>query len=274
MTLGIALYTPSDALIKYLMESYPVPQTTFLRAFTRLIPLLLLVFFQGGMRHVFQTAQYKQHFVRLAVNFASTLCFMYAFSFGSLTTIYTFGYTSSFFMTLLSASLLKESVTREKWIAIALGFFGVLIAMQPGKGLFEAAALLVLLATFLAALNKILMRRLAASEHSLAIAIYPNLFMMLAISPYIFSHWEPMPLTHWALFGLVGLLGASGQYAIAHALRFAQGSTLAPTDYSTFLWVLLIDFLFWDKIPEPATLLGACLILSCNFFILKRLQIN
>src|SRR5690349_18035581 len=86
---GLALYPLSDALIKHLMGTYSFHQASFLRAFTRLIPLLVTMFFQGGVHQVLGTQHPKKHLFRLAVNLAYTLCFMYAFSIGSLTTIYT-----------------------------------------------------------------------------------------------------------------------------------------------------------------------------------------
>ena len=270
MLLGLALYPISDAFIKHLMGTYSVPQTTFLRAATRLIPLLVAVFAQGGVLAVFSTSRVKLHSSRLAVNLAYTLLFMLAFKFGSLTTIYTLSYTSPFFMIVLSAFFLKESVSKEKWAAVAVGLLGVAIAMRPGSGVFEFAAIIVLFATFLGALNKILMRRLAETEHSLAIAIYPNLVMILATAPVLLSQWQSMPLEHWIYFCIVGALTAAGQYCIAQALRFAQGSTLAPIDYSSFFWVVALDFIWWEKTPDVATILGAAIIVGSNLFILYR----
>ena len=158
---GIALYALSDALIKQLMGTYSVPQASFLRAFTRLIPLLIAVLMQGGFRKIFATAHPTRHFARLGVNLAYTYSFMYAFSVASLTTIYTLSYTSSLFMIVLSALILKEKVSREKWIAVGIGMIGVLIAIRPGIAVFELAAIVVIMGTFLGSLNKILMRRLA-----------------------------------------------------------------------------------------------------------------
>lgn len=267
MLLGLALYPLSDAFIKHLMEIYTVRQVIFLRAFTRTVPLIILVFFQGGLRQVFSTQNRKQHATRLLVNLAYTFAFMYAFSLGSLTTIYTISYTSALFMTLLSALILKERISRKKWIAVVFGMIGVIIAMRPGAGLFEWTALIVLVGTFLGALNKILMRRLAETEHSLAIALYPNLTVLCITFPYIVSHWQAMPWEHWGLFCIVGIIAAGAQYAIAQALRFAQGSTLAPIDYSTFLWVIMLDYVWWGKLPHWLEILGAGAIMSSTFFV-------
>ncbi len=193
---------------------------------------------------------------------------MYAFSMGSLTLVYTLAYTSPFFMIGLSAWILKEKVTRESWIAVAFGMSGVVIAMKPGSHLFEIAAILALAGASLGALHKVLMRRLAASEHSLTIAIYPNLTMMLAMSFFLFKTWQPMPWGQWAVFACVGAITAAGQYAIIQALRFAQGSVLASVDYSTFFWVATLDYLFWQKTVEAHILLGAAIIVGSNLYIL------
>jgi drug/metabolite transporter (DMT)-like permease len=231
---------------------------------------MIAMFFQGGPRRILATTHYKDHAIRLCVNLAYTFAFMYAFSMGSLTSIYTLSYTSPFFMIILSALMLKESVGREKWAAVGIGMIGVIIAMRPGTSVFEFASVLVLVGTFLGALNKILMRRLAATEHSLAIAIYPNIVMMLVTFPFLLFSWKAMPLEHWGLFAIVGAITALGQYCIAQALRFTQASVLAPIDYSTFFWVVALDLFWWHKAPDKYTLIGAAVIVASNLYILFR----
>jgi len=270
MLLGLALYPISDAFIQHLIGVYEVQQTTFLRAAMRLIPLLIATFFYGGPRAVLVTKYPLQHAVRLMVNLAYTYSFMYAFSMGSLTFIYTLSYTSPFFMILLGSLVLKEKVSWNRWGAVGVGLIGIIIAIHPGSTALELSAILVLFATFLGALNKILMRRLTVTEHSLSIAIYPNIIMMVVTFPFLVSSWAPMPLEHWGLFALVGILTAAGQYAIAQALRFTQASTLACIDYSTFFWVVCLDFVWWSKTPELHTVIGAAVIVGSNLYILYR----
>jgi len=269
---GLALYPLADAFIKHLMGTYSVYQTTFLRSFTRLIPLFITVFFQGGIRKVLGTNHPQRHLVRLAVSLIYTLSFMFAMKMGSLTIVYTLSYTSPFFMILLSAFMLKETISRERWIAVAIGLVGVVIAMRPGTNMFEWVAIIVLFGTFLSALNKILMRRLAETEHSLAIAIFPNIVMIIAMIPCILfiEQWKPMPLEHWGLFAIVGIIAAAGQYCIAQALRFTQASVLAPVDYSTYFWVVAFDLFWWHKPPDRFMIIGAIIIVGSNLYILYR----
>lgn len=282
MILALGLYPLSDAFVKHLMVHYTVPQISFLRAITRLVPLFIATMFQGGPMTVLTSRHPTRHIFRLAVNFAYTYAFMYAFSQGSLTIVYTLSYTSPLFMILLSAFMLKENVSTERWMAVGMGLVGVIIAMvgigmnpRPGANVtFEIAALgvaaLVLGGTFLGALNKILMRKLAATEHSLAIAIYPNIVMILATLPWLIGTWHAMPWSHWGLFAIVGFITAGAQYAIAQALRFTQASILAPIDYSSFFWVAALDFFWWQKSIDAYTLVAAIVIVGSNLYILYR----
>lgn len=270
MLAGLALYPITDAFLKHLMSLYSVPQTTFLRSFTRVIPLLVLACFQGGPFRLLATQFPGRHAVRLLVNLGSTYAFMMAFSMSSLTSIYTLSYTSPLFMILLSYFLLKEKVDKERWMAVGVGLIGVLVAMRPGSQVFEWSSLIVLGGTLLAALNKILMRNLSKTEHTLTIAIYPNITMMLVTLPSVIGAWKPMEWQHWAVFAVVGLLTASAQYAIAKALKFAEASMLAPIDYSTFFWVVMLDAFVWNTIPDSCTVVGACIIVLSNFFILWK----
>jgi drug/metabolite transporter (DMT)-like permease len=122
----------------------------------------------------------------------------------------------------------------------------------------------------LGALNKILMRGLSFTEHSLSIAIYPNIVMVLMTFPFIFSTWVSISWQDCGLFLIVGILAAGGQYAIAQALQLAQTSVLASMDYSTFFWVVALDFVWWNKIPEKHTLIGSIIIIGSNLYILYR----
>lgn len=271
MILGLALYPLSDAFIKHLSDTYAVHQITFLRAATRIIPLFIATFFHGGPRHVLSTQYPARHAFRLIINLLYTYIFTLSFAFGSLTVVYSFNYTSSFFIIILSALILKEKIRKESLIAVAVGMIGcAIITMRPTTSVFDWVSILVLFATFLGALNKILMRRLAETEHSLAITIYPNIAMIIAMAPLLIGSWKEMPIDHWGLFAIVGALTALGQYSIAQALRFTQASTLAPIDYSTFLWVVSLDFLWWNKTPDLYTLTGVCIIIASNFYILYR----
>lgn len=270
MLIGLALYTFSDALIKALLGNggYSVQQVTILRSGIRALLLFATICTHANPVQLLKTKQLKLFALRLAISLTYTYIFMYAFSVTNLTNIYTLSYTSALFMTILGALLLSESVSFKRWLAVCSGMVGVLIAIHPDSSSFDMASLIVLMGTFLGALNKILMRKLSTTDHSLTIALYPNILMVFVTVPFLWGDWQPMPWAHWGLFATVGLLSAGGQYAIAQALRYAQVSILAPADYSTLFWTILIDYIWW-RLPGPMTLTGAVIIIASNLYILR-----
>jgi drug/metabolite transporter (DMT)-like permease len=270
MIAGLALYALSDAFLKHLMSTYSVQQTLFLRALSRLIPLAFAASLQGGLPQVLRTEHPWQHAFRLLVNLIYTSAFIYAVSLSSLTDVYTLGYTAPLFMIILSALFLHERVSSDRWIAVAIGMTGVVVAMRPQTNLFAWGSAILLLGAFLSAVNKTLMRQLAKTEHSLAITIYPNIVMILATIPFVLFTWQTMPLSHWLVFGFVGIITALAQYSIAQALRFAPVSVLAPIDYSTLFWVVSWDVLWWERTPDISTIMGAIIIIGSNLYILQR----
>ncbi len=275
MFIGLGLYPISDACIKHLLGSYSVYQTTFVRAFSRLIPLLFFAVMKTGSFSLLKTSQPRRHALRLLVSVISTYSFMYACSVTSLTSMYTLSYTSPIFMLIFSALLLHEKVDKSRWIAVLVGFCGILIALKPSEGeVFQLGASVVLLGTLCAALNKILMRKLSITDDSLTISMYPNIAIVCVTAPFLFGSWVSMPLEHWALFGCVGIITALAQYCVAQALRFTEASRLAPIDYSTLFWATAIDFVRWDSLPHMSTLAGAFIIIMSNLYILRKTQRN
>jgi len=283
MIFGLTFYCLSDAVIKDLISTYGVCQAILLRASTRAISLLIAIYAEGDVRKIFYSERFACHMIRLAVNLFYTFSFIFALSLASLTTIYAFSYTSPLFMMLLSSLMLKEKIAIRQWLAVGIGFIGVMIAIDFGSSKMEFAALLVLFGAFMGALNKILMRRLATTEHSLTIAIYPN-FVMIAVMlilQYFCSLfpndlpiqcvliWKPMPWAHWGLFSVIGVLTAAAQYAIAQSLRFAQTSVLASLEYFTLLWVIILDCVLWKKPPQVEILFGVALIIGSNLLNLS-----
>ena len=277
MFVSVSLFPFADACFKYLVTSYSVQQASFLRAVARLLPLLVVAFLHRPKgSFLFSNFLMKEpcvHFKRIGVNLISTYCFMGACVGGSLTLIYALGYTAPIFMVLLSSFCLKERVSKERWIAVLLGLLGVVVAIRPdghlGKEAY-VAALLILIGSFFAAMNKMYVRRLGENNSCLSISIYPNVAMLLCTIPAMVTGWQPMVVQDWILFLSVGGVLGLSQLLVAYALKCAQPSLLAPIDYSTFLWVMILDALFWNKMPDSWTTIGAIIIIFSNLWIIVR----
>ncbi|MBN8828390.1 MAG: DMT family transporter [Sphingobacteriia bacterium] len=269
---SLFLYAFSDALIRLMLKgyNYGVEQTTFLRALTRIVPLILasLVFYKSF--EPLKTNRPWAHLINSAIGCARTYAFMLAFKLIPLAEASALSYTSALFFVILSVIFLKEKIKNYHIAALVLGTIGVVIAYEPGANILKLGALVTLAGAFFAAVNKIIIRKLSFYDNSLGIVLYPNLFLMIVTLPFIVNNWKVVPIEHWGIFLLIGLLAALAQYSFAIALKLTKGLTLAPYDYTYFVWVILMDFLFNGEIPKQMVIIGALFIIGSNVIILMN----
>ncbi len=295
-TLGVILIVAAvfmmsiqDSLIKHFSTDLSLWQTFTLRGLIA-IPLLFLVGLATGEgQRIWFSAFGRWPLMR---SLFLTLMFMAlygAMPFLSLSTIAAGIYTGPIFVTLLSVFAIGEPVGTRGWIAIALGFSGVLIILQPGSDAFTYWALLPVLGGFLYALSNITTRSQCQAVSPAALAMSLNIALVLtsiAISsvillwppatdlsteyPFLFGGWSAIGSSEWLLISLLAALVIGIGMALATAYQIASPPIVAAFDYSYLIFVALWDFLFFSTTPNTATVLGILLIVSAGFLILHR----
>lgn len=187
----------------------------------------------------------------------------------------TLGFTTPIFAVILSALLLKEQIGPVRWLAVALGFAGVIIITQPGHTaipLFGAAVGLG--AGFMVALISIQVRDLGRTEESLSIVFWfaaiSAPLLAIALPFYASTH------TPWQWFLLLGggVLGLFGQLLLTAALRYGQVGSVIVMDYSALVWATLFGWLIWSELPPSSTWLGAPAIIAAGAVIAWRERLH
>ncbi len=183
----------------------------------------------------------------------------------------TFSFTTPMFAVLLSALLLKEKVGPVRWLAVALGFAGVLIIAQPGHAAIPTLGAAVGIgAGFMVALISIQVRDLSRTEESLSIVFWFSALsapLLAAALPFYASSHTPW---QWFLLISCGLLGLLGQILLTAALRYGQVASVIVMDYSALVWATIYGWLIWDELPPAATWLGAPAIIAAGGIIAWR----
>jgi drug/metabolite transporter (DMT)-like permease len=256
---------------KMLLGVYPVTQMTFIRSLFRLMFFTIVLMKQKEIKSLISVEQPFCNLLRILTYVSYNYCMLYTLSLTSLTVNCSLQYVTPFFTIFLSALILKEKIGRSKWIAMIAASIGVVIAMRPHGG-FEPIFLLILFGSLIGSLNRILIRKLVATEHSLTIAITGNAALALVLVPFILTSWDPVSWYDLAFFAIASGLTAMGQYGTVQALRFAQSSTLAPFDYTSIIWASLFDFFIWGIDFSSYFLLGIAMIVGSNLFLLKSLR--
>ena len=169
---------------------------------------------------------------------------------------------------MLAAPVLGEVVTRGRWIAVAVGFVGVMIASDPLGVQLSLATVLVLLAACMWGYGVLLMRQIARRESSLLQMLASNSVFVVATGAMSLVEWRP---THPAQFGLllaVGILGGLGQFTLFEGARRAPASVMATVEYSGLLWAFILGYAIFGDIPRPAVFVGAALIVCAGVLLI------
>ena len=183
----------------------------------------------------------------------------------------TLGFTTPVFAVILSALLLRERVGPVRWLAVALGFAGVVIIAQPGHALIPPfGAAVGLGAGLMVALISIQVRDLGRTDEPLSIVFWFALLsspLLLAALPFTYS-----PHTAWQWFLLLsgGVLGCIGQLLLTASLRYGQVASVIVMDYSALVWATLYGWLVWSELPPAATWWGAPVIIAAGGVIAWR----
>jgi drug/metabolite transporter (DMT)-like permease len=269
MLAGIAGFAVMDAIVKWLTADYSVAQVVALRSWFGLPLLCLFALYQGGLKTL-RTQRPLVHVGRYLLVLALSFSFFWALSQMKLVDAIAITFAAPIFITALSVPLLKEPVGLHRWLAISVGFCGVLIMLRPGMGVFQWAALVVLGSAVVYALLMITTRAFKSTESTAALMLYPQLGMSLTgivLAPYF---WVTPSLVDLGLFALAGLFGSVGVMCLTHAFRLGPAAVISPFEYSALIWATLLGFLLWGELPDAITLVGAGIVISSGLYIIYR----
>jgi drug/metabolite transporter (DMT)-like permease len=268
MILGAALLTGNDAASKYLTQSYPVGQVICLRqaaALLATIPYIAWVTGWGPLR----VRDWGRQLSRGLLFTVSAGLMVTALSLLPLATVIAITFAGPIFVALLSASMLGERVNAVRWVAILVGFAGVLIAMRPASAGFEWALLIPLATAFTTGVRDIVTRQLARTESSVSILFVSTAVVMvagLATAPF---GWKPVTRVDAGWFIVAGALHAGANLLMIEAFRLGAAALIAPFRYTALLWALLVGFAIWGDVPDPWIIAGGAVIVCGGIMMLR-----
>jgi drug/metabolite transporter (DMT)-like permease len=170
-----------------------------------------------------------------------------------------------------SARLLGERVERAQWVAIAVGFAGVLLMLRPGPDqLGMAGALWALVAMVAYTISVVTLRVLARTDSNESMVFWFTLSLAIGAGLLSIPGWEPLRPEHLRLMLGVGACGALGQYLITVAFRAAPAATVTPFEYTALVWGVILDVAIWSVWPSPVTLVGGAVVIGAGLYLIAR----
>src|SRR3954454_7270738 len=254
MLVGVCMFAFGDALGKMLLARYPVNQLLLLRAAVPLAILLTLMWRQRATLPKLERPGLQ--LLRIVLSTAEVAAFFVAVVYLPLADVITYYLAGPIFVTALSAIMLREQVGWRRWSAVAVGFCGVLVAMQPSAETISWPALIALAGSFSFALLMIVTRSLRATpDIVLAATQFAGTFSVgVVLAPFA---WVTPGLADLGLFVFAGLISIGALLRPSRPLKLAPGRVVVPYQYAMLLWGVVLGWLVFGDVPPPATILGA-----------------
>lgn len=286
LCLGVFVFSLQDAIIKRVSGAYPLTQVVCIRSLVAAPILLALVQREVGWRAIF-ASQLGPLSLRALILFVSYTAYYMAFPALPLADAVALYFTVPLFVTALAGPFLGERSGWKVWTAVAVGFAGVMLMLQPGSGLFEPAALLSLLSAAMYGISMLMARKLAVSQAASVMSFYQNgvffvgaaatalllrqLDVVEASHPslsFLVRPWVATTLTDGLLIAACGVVAATGMMFLTSAYRVARASSVTSFEYTGMLWAPLWGFLFFNEVPRGSTVAGAVVIVGAGLFAL------
>jgi drug/metabolite transporter (DMT)-like permease len=266
VTLAVLMLSVLDATMKYLVHHYSLPMAAWGRYFFHLASFGLWILAAYGPIAV-RTRRLPLQIVRALLLVAMTFLFVAALGLLPLADVTAINFLSPIVVTALSATVLRESVDWRRWLAVLVGFAGVLVIVRPGGEAVNWGALLALGATFFFALYQIATRALAPTDAAATTLFYTALVGTVATSLIVPFFWVAPTVSDSALMVMAGVMGGGGHYLLIHAYRHAQASLIAPIFYVQIVFSAAFGFVLFDEVPDLWTGVGAALIILGGLWI-------
>lgn len=270
MLLAVGFFSLMDAVLKTLGSSYPAMQVAAMRGLSALPLVCAYVLWRGQARSLLQI-RWKLHLTRGVMSVGMLSLFTFALTELPLTEAYTLFFIAPLLITILSIPVLKEKVLPLHWVAIAVGFAGVLIAMRPqGAGFFSLGALAVLASACLYATSAVTARVLSRTDSSVQVVFWTTAMLSLGAGVLAWPHWVTIRPEHWWWVAALAVTGFLGGLAITEAFQSGKASAVAPFEYSALAWGVGLDWLLWRTVPDHYTLIGAAIIVASGIYLIRH----
>ena len=216
-----------------------------------------------------QSNNVKLQVLRSFFSIIESGCFVLAFRYLSLADVHSVGSLTPVIIVALSALILKENVSPKTWIAIFVGFLGVLIILRPGLSIFDIKSLLPLMAAFFLGLYQVVTRKVSENDSTETSLFYTSLIGFIVMSILAFVYWQPLTLNSYFLFICIGIFFSMGIYFQIIALGKARASIIQPFHYTLIFWAIILGYLVYDDLPDIPTIVGAIIIAASGIYVLR-----
>ena len=268
MFISVCAFSLMDVLVKW-SDTYPVGQVLFFRGFCGIIPILFLIP-KDRYLDFYKTNKSLLHLKRCFAGLIALVSIFIALRNLPLAIVVSISFAAPIFTTIFSIFLLNEKVGLYRWLAVLVGFIGIIIISEPGFSSLNFYYIYPIIFCLGLSYVAITVRKLSSTEPVWLISFFFS-FSIMILSFFTFNqNWIMPNLIDLILLSMIGILGGLANLWLSQSYKYSEVSLVTPLKYLALVFAIIFGYLIWDEVPTIKTLTGALLVILSSFIIFRR----
>jgi drug/metabolite transporter (DMT)-like permease len=268
MCLGILMFSLNDVMGKWLVSTYSVGQILMIRSLAALLILSPLIL-KAGWREVLSVPNTGLQMVRVVCGTLEVAAFYWAVTSLSLVAVMTYYLAGPLYVAALAPCFLKERLARDQWVAVLIGFAGVLMVLRPSSETLTLPAIIAILGSLLFAGLLITTRQLRTTSAT-ALIVWQTVGALIFGILFAPFSWVQPDVRDFGLLALLGVVSMAAHMLVTQALKLAPASIVSPFQYMLLVWAALFGWIFFKEWPDNWMIAGAGVIVAAGLYLMWR----
>ena len=268
MFMSVCAFSLMDLIVKW-SEDYPLGQVLFFRGFFGVV-IYFFIMPRERIKNFYYTKRVGLHLLRCLSGLIALIAIFIALRKLPLATVVSISFAAPIFTTIFSIFLLNEKVGFYRWLAVSIGFIGIIIITEPGFDDLNIYYLFPIIFCLGLSYVAITIRQLSTTEPVWLIALNFSIVITLASLFTIPFGWVMPNVKDLALLCMIGIFGGFANLWLSQSFKLSEVSLVSPLKYLALIFGIFFGYLIWDEIPTIRTLLGALLVIASSLIILRR----
>jgi len=268
MFMSVCAFSFMDLIVKWSAD-YPLGQVLFFRGFFGVI-IYFFIMPRDRIKNFYYTKRAGLHFLRCLFGLIALIAIFIALRNLPLATVISISFAAPIFTTIFSIFFLSEKVGFYRWLAVTIGFVGIIVITEPGFGALNIYYIYPIIFCLGLSYVAIAIRQLSTTEPVWLIALNFSIVITLASLFTIPFGWVMPSVQDLVLLSMIGFLGGFANLWLSQSFKLFEVSLVSPLKYLALVFGIIFGYLIWDEIPTIKTLLGALLVLASSLIILRR----
>ena len=268
MFISVCAFSLMDVLVKW-SDAYPVGQVLFFRGFCGIIPILFLIP-RDRFLDFYKTTRPVLHFKRCLSGLIALVAIFIALRNLPLATVVSITFAAPIFTTIFSIFLLKEKVGLYRWLAVLVGFVGIIVITEPGFSSLNFYYIYPIIFCLGLSYVAIAIRKLSTTEPVWLISFFFSFSIAILGLLSLFQGWVMPNFLDLFLLSMVGILGGLANLWLSQSYKYSEVSLVTPLKYLALVFAIIFGYFIWSEVPTLKTLMGALLVILSSFIIFRR----